>query len=188
MSSLAAKLNYEPINYKNLSKIQSSTNIAEEMYTSLPPPRPVNCSTYDCPPSPQEVPLEKLSADIQKHMHISTQSSHLTPSVAEANTSLPDLPPPPPPPPPYSCQMSELPPPLPPPFPPNSGEMQPPAMATVAAAAAVEQPHRERQDWRYLEMRVAQGYQDSTSYGKAVSIINFTQVFIITKSTIKQVS
>ncbi|XP_050722145.1 uncharacterized protein LOC127001551 isoform X1 [Eriocheir sinensis] len=164
MSSLAAKLNYEPVNYKNLSKIQSSTKIAAETYSCLPPPRPVNSSSYDCVPSPQEVPFERSYAEIQKHMHISTQSPQLTPSVAETNASLPELPllspPPPPPPPPYSCQMSELPPLPPPPFSSNSCETQPPA----TSAAAPEQPHKERKDWRYLEMKVAQDYKDSTTY------------------------
>lgn len=171
MSSLAAKLNYEPINYKNLSKIQSSTKIAEETYSSVPPPRPVNLNTYDCLPSPQEVPFEKLYAGIQKHMQISMQSPHLTSSVGETSASLSELPPPPPPPPPpYSCQMSELPPLPPPPFSPNSCETQPPA----TSAAAPEQPHKERQDWRYLEMKAAQDYKNSTTYGKDVSGFDVT--------------
>lgn len=163
MASLAAKLNYEPISYKNLSKMQS-TNIAKEIYSSLPPPRPVNSSIYDTVPAPQEVPLERLPAEVQKQMHISLQP-HVTSSIAETNADLPNLPPPPPPPPqppPHSsCQTSELPV-LPPPstFLVDSSYTEQPS----SSAAASEQPQSESNDWRYLEMRVAQKY-NSTCYG-----------------------
>lgn len=54
MASLAEKLNYEPLHYKNLSKAQR-TNDALELYSTPPPPRPLNSPLYDHPPSPQQV-------------------------------------------------------------------------------------------------------------------------------------
>ena len=54
MASLAEKMNYEPVHYKNIIEAQR-TNIAQELYSSPPPPRPLNSPLYDHPPSPQQV-------------------------------------------------------------------------------------------------------------------------------------
>ena len=88
MASLAAKLNYEPVHYKNISK-PPITNIAVEIYSSPPPPRPLNSPLYDHPRSPLEVPRETVESSF---VEVSQPSV-----LDDTNPTMTELPPPPPP-------------------------------------------------------------------------------------------
>ncbi|XP_045113209.1 uncharacterized protein LOC123505658 isoform X2 [Portunus trituberculatus] len=94
MASLAEKLNYEPLHYKNISKARS-TNIAQELYSSPPPPRPLNSPLYDHPPSPQEVLKHTVGSS-------SVEVPQCGPAVDDTSSSVSELCSPPPPP--YPCE------------------------------------------------------------------------------------